>query len=166
MWAQGLDPGVGVKTMMFLEPDPTSTVIEVTAPQGKDILTFSADFTTPQKVDIPAAGPYVVDWSGLTHDAFGQPVVYANLSSILVAHYPMTVAELEDRALDFELIADAQYRAKIPVGKKQVDLATATMDDGTPFSGFTSTTGFWGFAIMCKNCQVPAPVSVSILNPI
>jgi hypothetical protein len=166
MWAEGLDPGVGVKTMCFLEPDDTSNVEEVTAPQGKDILTFVADLTTPQKVDIPAAGPWVIDWSGLTKDAFGQEVVYANLDSIFLAHYDMTVADLEARALDFELIADAQYRAKIPVGTKQIDLATAKKDDGTAFSGFTSTSGFWGVAIMCSKCQIPAPVSVSVLNPI
>lgn len=167
MWAEGLDPGVGVKSMCFLEPDETSTVTDVTAPQGRDILSFDADLTSPQKVDIPAAGPWVIDWTGLTKDAFGQDVVYANLDSIFLAHYDMTVAELEARALDFELIADAQYRVKIPIGKKQIDLAGATKDDGTAFAGFTTMTGgFWGVAIMCSKCQIPAPVSVSVLNPI
>ena len=165
MWAEGLDPGVGVKTMCFLEPDETSPETQVKAPQGKDILNFEADLTTPGKVDIPAGGPWVVDWSGLTEDAMKQPVVYANLDSILLAHYEMEVAELQARALDFELIADKKYTAPIPAGTKQLDLGTAKDQDGNAFGGFTTTTGFWGIAIMCSNCQIPAPVSVSVVNP-
>jgi len=167
MWAAGLDPGVGVKTMCFLQPDAGSDVTEVTAPQGKDILTLDADLTSPQQVDIPAAGPYVIEWSGLTKDGMGQPVRYQNLDSILLAHYPMSVAEFEPQALDFELVADIQYRAKIPMGDKEIDLATAKTDAGETFTGFSAKSGgFWGVAIMCSKCQIPAPVSVSVLNPI
>jgi hypothetical protein len=166
MFSQGLTPGAGSKSMVFLEPDPASASLEVVAPQGKDILTFSADLTSPPKVDIPAAGPYVVEWSGLTKDGMGQDVLPQNIDGIIVGHYDMTVAELQAQALDYELIANPLYKATIPRGDQSIDLATTATDSGTAFAGFTPATGTWAIGLTCSKCQVPAPVAVVILNPL
>jgi hypothetical protein len=165
MWASGLTPGAGSKTMLFLEPDASSTVVDVNAPPGKDILTFSADLTTPPKVDIPAAGPYLVEWTGLTKDGMGIDVKPQNIDGIIVGHYDMTVAELQAQALDYELIASPLYRAKIPIGNQSIDLTAAASDAGAPFAGFSPATGTWAIGLTCSKCQVPAPVAVVVLNP-
>lgn len=167
LWAKGTVPGIGSQTMAFLDPDAASSVADVTAPQGKPILAFEADLTTPKAVDIPASGPWVVDWSGLTKTGMNQPVVYQNVTSILVGFYEnMTVQELEARCLDFDLIATKLYRADVtPIGARSMDLATTKSDGGDAFPGFSSRNGVWAVGLMCKDCKVPAPVAVAILNP-
>jgi hypothetical protein len=167
LFAKGTTPGVGSKSMMFLEPSASSTNVEVTAPEGKTILNFQADLTTPKPVNIPAAGPFVVDWSQLTTDGMGNPVVYQKIDSLLVGYYDgMTVAQLQARCLDFDLIATTLYRVGIPIGPKQADLTTAvTENGGIPFAGFTPNNGVWAVGLMCSECQVPAPIAVAILNP-
>jgi hypothetical protein len=165
MWATGLTPGSGSKTMLFVEPDASSTTVEVAAPEGKDILSFQADLTTPRKMDIPAAGPYVVEWGGLTKDGMGQPVRLQNIDGLIVGHYDMTIDEFQTRCLDYDRIATAFYKAAVPAGEHSLDLATAKTADGTAFAGFTPTTGFWAVALTCTKCQVPAPVAVAIVNP-
>ncbi len=165
MWAEGLTPGAGSKSMAFLVPDPDSSNLEVVAPPGKDILTFAADLTSPPKVDIPAAGPWVVEWSGLTKDGMGQTVLPQNIDGIIVGHYDMTVGELQAQALDYEIIANPLYRADIPRGTDRIDLASTATADGQAFAGFTPSTGTWAIGILCSKCQVPAPAAVVILNP-
>jgi hypothetical protein len=165
MWAQGLSPGAGSKSMLFLDPDPGSANLDVVAPQGADILTFSADLTSPPQVDIPAAGPYVVEWTGVTKDGMGQAVKPQNIDGIIVGHYDMDVAGLQAQALDYEIIANPLYRARVPIGNQSIDLASTATADGTPFAGFTPATGTWAIGLLCSQCQVPAPVAVVILNP-
>jgi hypothetical protein len=165
MWATGLTPGSGSQTMLFVEPDASSTTAEVAAPEGKDILTFQADLTNPQKMNIPAAGPYVVEWGSLTKDGLGQPVKLQNIDGLIVGHYDMSIADFQTRCLDYDRIATAFYKATVPPGEHSLDLATTKMDDGTAFTGFSPTTGFWAVALTCTKCQVPAPVAVAIVNP-
>jgi len=168
MWASGLTPGAGSKSMAFLEPDPSSSVVEVAAPQGKDILTFSADLTSPPKVDIPATGPYVVEWSGLTKDGMGNDVKPQDIDGIIVGHYSLTPAQLQAQALDYAIIANPLYTASVPRGNQYFDLTSASTDGGAPFGGFQPPAGpndTWAIGLMCSACQVPAPVAVVILNP-
>lgn len=167
LWAKGTVAGIGSQTMAFLDADAGSSVTEVTAPQGKPILAFEADLTTPTAVDIPASGPWVVDWSGLTKTGMNQPVVYQSITSILVGFYEnMTVQQLEDRCLDFDLIATKLYRADITeLGARSMDLAVTKTDGGEAFPGFGARNGVWAVGLMCKDCKVPAPVAVAILNP-
>jgi hypothetical protein len=168
LWAKGTVAGIGSQTMAFLDADAGSTVTEVTAPQGKPILSFEADLTTPKAVDIPASGPWVIDWSGLTKTGMDQPVVYQKIDSILVGFYQdMSVSELEARCLDFDRIATKLYRATItPLGARSIDLATTKIDGGEAFGGFSARNGVWAVGLMCSQCKVPAPVAVAILNPI
>ena len=166
LFASGTTPGSGSKSMLFLEPSASSTNVEVTAPEGKDILHFTADLTTPLPVSIPAAGPFVIDWSKLTRDGMGNTVVYQNIDGLLVGYYEgMTVADLQARCLDFDIIATSLYRADVPTGVRSMDLATTKTDAGEVFPGFTRRSGVWAVGLMCSTCQVPAPVAVAILNP-
>jgi hypothetical protein len=166
LFAQGATPGVGSKSMIFLEPTAGATNTSVAAPEGSSILAFTADLTTPQRVSIPTAGPYVIDWSQLTQDGLGNQVIYQKIDGLFLGYYEMTIADLQARCLDFDRIATAKYTVSVPTGAKKMDLASAKTDQGEPFTGFAGrTSGLWGVALMCSACQSPAPIAVVILNP-
>ena len=168
LFATGTTPGTGSKSMVFLDPVATSAVTTVNAPEGAPILQFSADLTTPLPVSIPAAGPWVVDWSQLTRDGAGSTVIFQKIDSLLVGYYPgMTVADLQARALDYDRISPTTlYQVAILDGARSADLATTANALGQPFPGFAQTSGVWAVGLLCSSCQVPAPIAISILNPI
>jgi hypothetical protein len=60
LFAHGVVPGQGTKTMTFLAQTAGAVVYEVDAPEGKPLLQFAADLNKP-KVNIPATGPWVID---------------------------------------------------------------------------------------------------------
>ena len=166
LFAQGVTPGVGSKSMVFLKPTAGASNTSVAAPEGSSILSFTADLTSPQRVNIPAAGPYVIDWGQLTKDGLGNEVIYQKIDGLFLGYYEMPITDLQARCLDFDRIAASIYRVTIPTGATSVDLATAKTDKNEPFSGFAGrSSGFWGVALLCSACQSPAPVAVAILNP-
>jgi hypothetical protein len=166
LFSRGTIPGSGARTMVFVEPTASSTNTMVTAPEGCGILQFSADLTSPQRLPIPAAGPWVLDWSQITRDSMGNPVIFQYLDSLLLAFYEgMTVANLEAQFLDIDMIATSLYELAIPTGAKSADLARAKDASGAAFPGFGRTNGVWAVGLLCSTCQVPAPVALSILEP-
>lgn len=168
LFSHGTTPGSGARSMMFLEPSASSTNTNVDAPDGcaSKTLDFKADITTPQPVTVPKTGPFVVDWSALTRDGIGNEVIFQKLDSLIVGFYQgMTVADLQAKFLNIQLIATAMYQAPIPAGQKSLDLGVTKDAGGTAFPGFTSTDGVWAVALMCSTCQVPAPVALAILTP-
>jgi hypothetical protein len=166
LFSTGTTPGSGARTMLFLEPSAASTNTEVAAPDGCGILQFAADLTTPAPVPIPVAGPWVVDWSQLTKDGAGNPVVFQNIDSLLVGFYQgKTVADLQAQFLDIDRIATSLYKLAIPTGAKTADLANAETAAGEAFAGFTQQDGVWAVGLLCSTCQIPAPVALSILAP-
>ena len=67
---------------------------------------------------------------------------------------------------DIEQIATTLYEVPVAHGARSVDLAKATVKGGTDaFPGFTQTDGVWAMAVTCGECQVPAPVALTILQP-
>ncbi len=166
LFAHGVVPGQGTKTMTFIAPTTGSAVSEVDAPEGKPLLQFAADLDKP-KVNIPAGGPWVIEWSQLTQDGMGGDVIYQNIDSLLLGFYPgMGVADLQAQALDYDRIPTATiYHVAILDGARSVDLATAQTDAGQAFSGFSQTNGVWAVALQCSTCYLPSPIAVVILNP-
>ena len=166
LFAHGVVPGQGTKTMTFIAPTTGSAVSEVDAPEGKPLLQFAADLDKP-KVNIPAAGPWVIEWSQLTQDGMRGDVIYQNIDSLLLGFYPgMGVADLQAQALDYDRIPTATiYHVAILDGARSVDLATAQTDAGQAFSGFSQTNGVWAVALQCSTCYLPSPIAVVILNP-
>jgi hypothetical protein len=157
--------GEQTRSMVFLDPTPGLVVAQVDGPNGCGDLAFTADLTTPKPLSIPAAGPWLVDWSGLTKDGLGNTVTFATIDSLVVGYYDMTVAGLEKKALDYDRIATVLYTVPIDAGATHVDLASATTSTGQPFTGFTAGTGFWAIGLRCSTCQLPAPIAVAIVNP-
>jgi hypothetical protein len=167
LFATGTTPGSGARTMLFLEPMAASTNTTATAPDGCNILDFQADVASRQRLTIPTAGPWVLDWSQLTKDGIGGKVQFDYIDSVLLGFYEgMTVADLETRFVDLDRIATSIYRMAVPRNKRSVNLAEAKDDSGQMFPGFTRTTsGVWAVAVLCSKCQIPAPVALAILQP-
>jgi hypothetical protein len=168
LFEHGTTPGVGAKTMTFLNPLTTSNVTSVTAPDGcaSNILSFSATLGTA--LSIPTGGPWLLDWSQITHDSMGNAPLFNKIDSVLVGFYQgMTVADLQTHFLDIQIIATSLYQVTVPPGARDVDLAGAVdQSDATKtFPGFAQSDGVWLAAVMCSKCQLPAPVALAVLQP-
>jgi len=168
LFSKGTTPGSGARTMVFLQPSSSSSSTAVMAPDGcsSNILDFAADLITPKALAIPAAGPWVVDWSQISTDAMGGTVIFQNIDSLILGYYEgMTVSDLQTRFLDIDRIATSLYQMPLVDGARSADLAMAKDETGAAFSGFDRTGGVWAVALLCSSCQVPAPVALSILTP-
>jgi hypothetical protein len=174
--ARGTTPGVGTRSMTFVKPTAAATATSVQVPQGctadAQILDFTADLSQMEAVEVPAGGPWVLDWSGVSNDSQGQGVAYERIDSLLLGFYEgLTVADIQDQVMDLELIATTLWELDLD-DVTSADLAEARERNadgstGSAFSGFeTGTDGTWLVGLMCSQCQNPAPVILSILEPV
>jgi len=167
LFTTGTVQGSGARTMVFLDPVASSTNTMVAAPaSGCAILDFDATLTTRTPLSIPATGEWVVDWSQITKDSMGNKVQFQFIDSLMIGYYEgKTVAELQAMFKDIDRIATTLWTVDVPTGQKHMDLHMAKTEAGAAFPGFTGT-GVYAVALMCSTCQVPAPVALSILQPV
>lgn len=175
LWATGETPGTGARSMVFLRPSSDEVNTEVHAEPacdpatGESLLTFTAELATP--LDIPA-DKTVVDWRSVTVDGLGNEIDANNIDRVLLAFYEgQTPAELEQQIFDIEMIATDLWEFDYG-GGRAADLRSARRrdDSGAPgeyFDGFSGYgEGTWLLGLMCSNCQNPAPVILTVLNPV
>ncbi len=164
--AQGIQPGVGSRTMTFLVPKVGSTTTRVDAPSGCHLLDFTPDLESLTRVPVSGGGPWTVDWGNVTTNGQGDSITYARVNRLLVGFYQgLTVADLEARFFDIELLATSLWELPI-TGGHTAELGQALeRSSGAFFSGFTPTDGVWMLALLCTTCQNPAPVVLTILAP-
>jgi len=163
MLTQGLEPGVGARVITFLAPSTDSDVTNVDVPDSCGLLDFTASLESLTPLDIPAAGPFVIDWSALTKDGIGADLLLPNIDRLMVAFYEgQTPVDLQSQFLDLEIIPDASYLLDLP-GGTTADLAQASGDSGN-FTGF-SGDGTWLLALFCSRCYNPAPVFLTVVSP-
>ncbi len=179
IFARGTTLGAGARSMVFIEPTSTSTNTMVDAGPGCGgdlVLDFDADVTSADPVQIPASGPWIVDWSEVTRDSQGQASPVGLIDSLLVGYFQgMTAADVQAQILDLEQIATTLWEVEFSKGTKSADLANAkestagpiieTSPTGPAFPGFVETDGVYLMALMCSTCQNPAPVVLSVIEP-
>ena len=176
LFAHGTTPGAGARTMTFLEPTAASSNNLVAAPDGcsSQILSFQATLGAPIAIAARDSAKWVVDWSQISHDSFGNGFSFSKLDSVMVGFFAgKSVADLQAGFLDIELTATLRYEVAVPAGAKSVDLAGAHLRTGAApaaasdplFPGFDRSDGVWLVAVRCSRCQLPAPVVLSILQP-
>ncbi len=171
LFATGTTPGVGARSMVFIEPTAASQNTMVAGPDGCNstpkILDFQATLGTAIAIPATDATMWKIDWADISHDSFGNPVQFSHLNRVLVGFYQnKTVADLQTGFLDIQETATALYEVPVTVGSKYVDLSAAKLQGGTtPFPGFTQTDGTWMVAVLCDDCQLPAPIVLSVLTP-
>jgi hypothetical protein len=157
--------GVGARMIAFLEPRADETADAVEIADGCDVLDYTVDLSSLTPVPVRAGGPWALDWSAVTTNGVGQPMVYTDVSEVMLAWFADTdVAALEGDFLDLETLADRRWTAYHPGGTTG-DLATLTdVDDGSAFAGFTED-GLWLLALRCGSCPNPAPLVLTVLQP-
>lgn len=164
MLTEGQEPGIGARAITFLEPRVDSDVTQVDMQGSCGLLDFAASLEALTPLDVPAAGPWVADWSALTKDGIGADLRLENIDRLMIAFYEgQTPADLQTRFLDLEIIQTASYELALP-GGSTADLADASSASGAAFPGF-SGDGTWLIALFCGRCYNPAPVFLTVASP-
>jgi hypothetical protein len=167
LFAQGTTPGVGARSMMFLNPTSSSTNTQVDAESGCGKLEFEADFSDVNNVEVPVDGPWVIDWRDLTEDGQGNEIDFVAIDGVLIGFYEgKTVAEVQEQILDLELIATSLWEIELD-GGRTADLADARgRSGGGRFPGFErDADGVWMLGLMCSTCQNPSPLLLAVIEP-
>jgi len=166
LFAHGTTPGVGTRSMLFLDPGASTEETEVNAESGCGILDFEADLASAEPVSIPADGPFTIDWRSLTRDGQGSPIPFESVDGLMLGYFEgTTLSELQSDIFNLELNATRVWDLKLD-GGSSADLAQATERGTTDrFSGFDNTDGIWLLALLCSSCQSPAPVVLSVIEP-
>ncbi len=164
--SKGMTPGVNSNTMTFLKPTASSTNTAVDMPTGCGILDFEANLHSATKVPVSSDGPWVVDWSHITHDAENHQVIFDTIDNLLIGFFQgMTVTQLETKIFDLETMATTLWQITL-TGQRSVNLALAQdRTTGDLFPGFLRTDGVWALGLRCTTCQNPAPLVLAILDP-
>jgi hypothetical protein len=168
LFTSGTRPGVGAHTMTFIRPTAASSNTRVDAPAGCGIVTFSADLSSLVRVSVPAAGPWILDWRALTRDGRGNAIAFERIDGVAIGYYEgRTVAELQQEILDLEPLATSVWNIAL-TGGRTADLSAAReRGGGAAFPGFTTgAPGVWMLALTCSTCQGPAPVVLTVLEPV
>ena len=169
LFATGTTPGVGSRAMTFIDPTASSTTMNVAAPDAcsNSVLDFHATIGAETTIPATDSTKWHVDWSQITHDSFGNEVNFTKIDNVLLGFYQgKTKADLEAGFKDIDMIATTLYEGPVPAGARDIELATLKVKGtSTAFSGFTQTDGVWAIGVTCSQCQVPAPVLLSILTP-
>jgi len=160
--------GAGTISMTFLEPGAGVTTVQ--GPNGCGQLQYSVELETLTPVAVPMAGPWNIDWrSGLTRTGDGQAVEFNDIDRVMVAYYEgRDLPFLETNIFDLEQLEGAKYWEMPHDGQvRHADLSlTKERGTGAAFPGFqTTTTGTWLLALMCDTCASPAPLMLTVLNP-
>lgn len=161
----GTTPGIGARMIVFLAPSAGSDVTHVDIPDGCGVLDFQVDLQSLTSPRLRAEGPWELHWDGLTVDGQGEAIVPEDVDGIMLGYYEgMTLPDLQDRFLDLELIATELYTLE-HAGGTEADLAEAVDADGAAFGGFHGD-GIWVLALRCSACYNPAPIFLTVLDPV
>jgi hypothetical protein len=169
LFATGTTPGVGSRSMLFLEPTSASSVAAVDAVDAcaANVLDFQATLGQPLPISRTDSTQWHLDWSLLTRDSFNNAVNFARLDGVQIGFYQnLTAADLQARFIDIELIATLLYEVPIAAGARDVDLVDARLrGTSEPFPGFIRADGVWAVIVRCSRCQATVPVVLTILQP-
>jgi hypothetical protein len=174
VFASGTKIGFGARTMLILEPSSDSLETEVNALEDSSSkLTFDVELASREKLEMPAEGPWQIDWSAITTDNHGNKLDKNAVDRLLIGFFAgKEPSDLEARFLDLDQKtpelggADQSWEVSVEKGSL-ASLEGAKGRNGEPaFSGFdTDEDGTWIIGAFCGLCQNPAPVFVTILDP-
>jgi hypothetical protein len=174
VFATGTKIGFGARTMLILEPSTSSLVTKVNAREdSSDKLTFDVELDSQKKLEMPAEGPWQIDWSAIKTDNHGNTLDKNAVDRLLIGFFAdKDPSDLEAGFLDLEqetpALGGPDLSWEVSVAKGSLaTLAGATGRNGEPvFDGFeTDEEGTWIIGAFCGGCQNPAPVIVTILDP-
>jgi hypothetical protein len=169
------EPGVGTRTMVFLNPTDANPNTQVTVENacdpatGMGILEFHAELADP--LAIPA-GETRIAWNDVTEDGLGNDAALNDIDRVLLGYFEEDPETLVGDIFDLEENAEDLWEIDLSSGGRSVDLTDARHLDaaGEPeqdfFEGFDSRpAGTWLFALLCTKCQNPSPMVLTVLEP-
>jgi hypothetical protein len=160
----GTEPAVGTRMLVFLEPTEGSERTQVDVPSGCGVLDFEADLQSLDPLPLWVDGPWPIDWSAVTTDGQGLANDFASVDGISLAFYEtLNAEELEADFLDLELLADQTWEAELASGTS-FDLGDL-QSDGEAFGGFHDQ-GLWVLGLRCGTCMNPAPLLLTLVEPV
>jgi hypothetical protein len=130
------------------------------------MLNFTASLSR-DFVELPAEGPWVVNWAAVTLDSQQQPFPGPKVDLLQLGFIANTTVEaLETDILHLENNAAQIFELEFQ-GARMADLSQATeRTSGAPFAGFANgQAGVWVLVLRCSTCQNPTPVLLSVLQP-
>ena len=159
-------PGKNVRMLQFFTLDTNAAETRIDVTKDSAALSYTADLRSLERIPVAQGTPAIsINWEYLTLNAAGREFIPTLVSRVVVAHYDMTVCEIEDRFLDLETIHDQWYFADLGVVATEIDLSTLATVDGAPFPGITAD-GTWIVGLFCTNeCSNPAPLFLTVLHP-
>jgi hypothetical protein len=167
MASTSMDLGEDVKMIQSFHVAKNNSETSVKLTTSSTALDWEAHLQDAQVTAIPAGqGSITIDWTDMKTNALGNPFdPTSNITKVLVGHYQESVAELETKFLDIELIATELYRGDVETGTS-IDLSTLALetDSSKHFSGIDDT-GTWLVALQCGACRNPAPWYLTVLKP-
>jgi len=158
--------GKGARMLAFFTLDPASPNTSLTLADDSAVLDYSVHLTGARAMRVPPATPHLtIDWSRMTKNAIGNAYDGTQINEAVVAHFSnLTLADLEQRFLDLQSLADGWWSEPVRAGKS-IDLAGAVDANMAPFAGIDGQ-GVWLSALFCTvNCNNPAPWSITVLEP-
>lgn len=159
----GTEIAVGARMMAFLAPTAGETATEAAVTDGCPVLDFTADLASLTHAAVLKDGPWLLDWSALTRDGHGGTFEPTRVDGLMVARFDLTIAELQDSFLDLEALASDTWRYTLVSGTS-IDLG-ALSGPSEPFPGF-SGEGVWAIGLLCGTCPNPAPLFLTIVDPV
>jgi len=149
----------GARGLKFLEPLAASAVGTVEIGDTCFDLAVEVDLHSAAHFCVGGGGD--VDWSDLTTDGFGNAMSLHTLDVLEVARFPLSVAEMEARFLDLDLLAEERWSADI-AGTTSLNFDALVGD--RPFPG-VDDENTWLLVLRCSTCLNPAPRFITVLSP-
>ncbi len=160
----GTTPGKGTRMIESFRLDDTSTNTQIALSSDSASLQFQVDLKSLQPVQVPTGrGDITIDWSQIKKNSHGADFDPTYITQVLVGKYSQSVAELQDRFLDLDMIADQLYQGAVSSGSS-FHLSSTMTKTGVPFTGIDDS-GTWLVALECGTCTNPAPWFITVLQP-
>lgn len=158
----------GVRAVQAFQLDPESLITEVKVTDTSADLQYTTDLTAVVPVQFPAGTANITaDWSGMKDlvNGLGDTWIDRQIDEVMIGHYSLTPAELNEQFLALENIADQMYRGPVTAGDMLNLNALVEENTGAAFPGIDDT-GTWILALNCTTkCTNPAPWYLTILKP-
>jgi hypothetical protein len=140
----------GYHSLIFLEPDPSSSATTARFEDGATTLDAEVDLHSLAPIYLYEGAGASLDWSGLTVDGLGNEASVHKLDQLLLAHYSEDIPALEDRFFELWDIADERW---------ELDIGERTSLELTELEGFAGVSGegTWLLGLFCSTCENPAP---------
>ena len=169
----GIQLGIGARTMMFLVPSSSETTTTINATDTTTTLSYIADLHDLIKPMVDQAKPPTVDWSAVMNDGQNIPIDSQAVTRVLVGFYQgKSVSALETGFLNLDQETGAMGGPTQSWQLKVSSVQTANLAAAVGRNHEPALTGFphtdqdpWLLGMFCDDCQNPAPVIVTILDP-